>query len=124
MFFRNACGHAAQTPCGLHELLDPHPNVKPIQDVLGARMQEGWELTDRVTAVGLEGDLLARQNTLGFEYVAQPTLGVSINAAHECEDFGSAFARYALAGNDLKATGPDGRAIASPNVSAVKSHRD
>jgi hypothetical protein len=33
-----------QTPSGLHELLDPHPNVKPIEDVLVAWMQEGRQL--------------------------------------------------------------------------------
>ena len=68
--------------------------------------------------------MLPRQNALGFEYVAQPTFGLFINPAHKREDFRNPLFRYALAGDDLKATCPAGRAIASPNISTVKSHRD
>src|SRR5271163_2240099 len=64
------------------------------------------------------------QNALGFEYAAQPTLGLFINPAHESENLRNTFFRYALAGDDLKATLPAGRAIASPNIPTVKSHRD
>jgi hypothetical protein len=66
---------------------------------------------------------LARQNALGFQYVAQPTLGLFINAAHKSENFRNAFLRHALPGNDLKTTRPAVRPIASPAAGVLRNWR-
>jgi len=61
---------------------------------------------------------------LGFEHITQPTFGFLVDTAYESEDFRNPFFRYALAGDDLKATCPAGRPVAPANVSAVESDRN
>ena len=47
LVFRHAAVGAAQAASGLRELFNAHRNVKPIEDVLGMRMQIGADPSDR-----------------------------------------------------------------------------
>jgi hypothetical protein len=55
-----------------------HRNVEPIQDVLKRSSDEFGQCLNLLAAIGQEGDILARLQTLIPEYVEQPALWLAI----------------------------------------------
>ena len=96
--------------------------MKPIQQVLGLRMQVHWELPHGLAAVGQERHLLIGLHPLGLEDFEEASLGSRVIGVHEAETLGGALVRLAFADDHFKPPSLAAPLIPRMHIPAIQAH--
>ena len=97
------------------------PSTPTIQHVLGRWRDEFGQCPDLLAAIGQEGDILVRLQTLALEYVEQPALRLVIVTMRQTDVAGVTIFRHRSADDDLEIT-----LLVFPvaNVTTIKADHD
>src|SRR6266568_9558366 len=80
----------------------PHRDVKPIDEMLGPRVQVERQVAYVLPAVRQEGDLLVHLHALGLQHLEQASLGLGVVRLNEAKAPGRPVGRHALASDDFE----------------------
>src|SRR5580704_5580509 len=91
--------------------------------MFGFRAEIVLQITHGVAAIGQKHDLLIHLQTLRFQHLVKPALGLGVVLVDECKHLGAALGLNTLAGNDLEPTFGFRLLVRSMHIAAVQADR-